>query len=405
MDIEIRPCQNDDELRVFDGVTNYVFANNEPRSFEEYRKFFQPEWSRCAFVDGRIATTTGAYPFRVRLNGASVAMAGVTAVGTLPNYRRRGLLRATMKEALAGYRKAGQHIAILWASMGAIYQRFGYGLASQYITYVFDPRFVQLQQPPPVVGQVDMLTKDDALPVCREVYKRFSAPRNLMIDRHPLMWEAMLNRDTKPHYFAIWRDGEGTPRGYLIYQTEEPPRDEPEPSPEQVMRVLDFAYETTEAWIQLWEFIRGHDLVERVYMNGVAEDDPAMALLLEPRQLRRRTNDGIWMRIVDVERALPQRPYAESGRLRIGIVDDDLCPWNNGIFEIEADSDGAAVRRVDGDPQLTMRPRALASLLSGMWSATYLARAGAIEAADEAALRFADRAFATSYRPWCPNGF
>jgi hypothetical protein len=47
---------------------------------------------------------------------------------------------------------------------------------------------------------------------------------------------------------------------------------------------------------------------------------------------------------------------------------------------------------------------ALAVLLAGHRSATQLARAGLV-AADEKALRVADGLFATTYAPWCPDGF
>ena len=51
-------------------------------------------------------------------------------VGTLPEFRRRGLLRQVMTRAIGEQRDRGQALAMLWASMGAIYQRYGYGLAS-----------------------------------------------------------------------------------------------------------------------------------------------------------------------------------------------------------------------------------------------------------------------------------
>src|SRR6185369_3145991 len=103
-----------------------------------------------------------------------------------------------------------------------------------------------------------------------------------------------------------------------------------------------------DAYRGMWEFIRRHDLVGRVEMRGaVPEDDPAPDLLLEPRMLNRRTSDGIWLRVVDLEAALPKRPYGARGELTLRLEGDDVCPWNNGTYLMETDGQTTDVRRID----------------------------------------------------------
>jgi predicted acetyltransferase len=137
----------------------------------------------------------------------------------------------------------------------------------------------------------------------------------------------------------------------------------------------------------------------------IGPDDPAMDLLLEPRVMARRTGDAIWMRVVDVEKAVTQRPYGDRGELTFAIADDDMCPWNTGTYLLETDGKTSDVRRIDRAPELKLTPNALATLLSGLRPATHLHRAGRIEAADPAALRRADAIFRTEYPPNCPNDF
>lgn len=136
MAIEIRPCRDHDEVARFMKVVDYVFAS-EPMDASAHPA---PDWTHSAFVDGQVATTLATLPFTVRLNGNPVKMGGVTQVGTLPAYRRQGLLRQVMTQALHTMREREQHMAILWASMGAIYQRFGYGLSTAQVRYSYDPR-------------------------------------------------------------------------------------------------------------------------------------------------------------------------------------------------------------------------------------------------------------------------
>jgi predicted acetyltransferase len=203
-------------------------------------------------------------------------------VGTLPNYRRQGLLRQIMTQGLETMRERGQSIAILWASMGAIYQRFGYGLAAESVTYSFDPRFAQLQRAVDLPGEVAMLGAEEALPVIKPLYIEYATPRNLMIHRAMPLWQQGALRPRKkgePVYVAVYRDQNRRPRGYITYWTyEERP---PAPGGEQVLEVRDFVALDLEAYQGLWEFIRRHDLAWKVVMRNVLPaDDIAPDLLI-----------------------------------------------------------------------------------------------------------------------------
>ena len=142
----------------------------------------------------------------------------------------------------------------------------------------------------------------------------------------------------------------------------------------------------------------------RVRWQRVPEDDPAPLLLLEPRELNRQTADGLWMRITDVAAALPQRPYGDADALTFRVL-DELCPWNDGTYVLETTGEASTVSRVDAEPDLTLPVSSLAVLVSGFRSASVLARAGRLEAADARALLRADRLFATTHAPWCSDNF
>ncbi|MDA0366127.1 MAG: GNAT family N-acetyltransferase [Chloroflexi bacterium] len=402
MTIEIRAVRAD-EMAAYRRISTYVFAEGE-RDAEDLRDDpMLPEWTTCAFVDGRLAAVSAAIPFTMRWNGSPVAVAGVTDVGTDPEFRRRGLLRRLIQQGFREQRERGQTVAILWASMGAIYQRYGYGLASTLARYDFDPRQAALVDGPPPTGAVRLTPLDEAEPDLRRAYATYAAPRTLALDRMDWAWRYLLRARTKePRYVGIYRNGAGDPTGYVVYGTKE--LDRPlEPSPDQVMNVHEFLAADLDAFRGLWAYIRTHDLVERVQMRA-AEDDPAPALMLEPRALRRRTMDAIWMRIVDVERALAQRRYAEAGTITFA-VRDELCDWNDATFRLETDGNSAGVTRTSDGADITLPARSLAMLASGQYSASQLARWGQLEGRAPAALVTADRLFATEYRPYCPDGF
>ena len=404
MAIEIRSCRDPEELKQYQYNVNYVFASVP--SPEDDMATPAPDWTTCAWVDDKMATTLATLPFTVRLNGAPVKMGGVTAVGTLPNYRRQGLLRQVMTEALHLMKERDQSLAILWASMGAIYQRFGYGLSTSSNSYTVDPRFAQFQGGASAPGSIELLEKEDAFPLIKQNYIQWVADRNLGIHRSTVLWNVGTLRPEKkdhPVYCAIYRNTDGEVRGHAVYQTAE--GNFSDTGPDQVMTVRDFIVRDMEAYRGLWDYLKAHDLVRRIDFHGMAEDDPAPELLLEPRMLNRKTQDGIWMRVVDAEKALAQRPYGARGELTIGIEDDDICPWNVGSFMLETDGPSASARKVERSPDITVSPNVLASLISGYRSATHFARAGKLSVSNPEALKTADSIFRSEYAPYCPNGF
>ena len=405
MSVEIRAARPE-EMDEFSRVLSYAFAGPPSDAPDAMPSTVAPDWTTCAFVDGRMAVASAAYPFTMRLNGGPIGAAGLTAVGAYPEFRRRGLLRQAMEQGLAEQRERGQSLAILWASFAAIYQRFGYGLASTVLRCRFDPRLVPLRENPPLTGSVGLLPKDEALEVIKPLYIAYSGPRNLMLHRAPVYWEVGVlgplgAPQPRPPYVAVYRNGAGEPRGYMVYRTRGEEQDEP--GPFQVMEVRDFVALDIEAYRSLWAYIRRHDLVRWVVLR-IAPDDPAPDLLLEPRELRVTTSDGIWLRVVDIERALPQRRYGDRGSLVIDI-EDELCAWNHGRFLLESDETAAEVKRTERTAELSMPVRTLASLLSGHATASRMQRAGLLAARDESALARADRLFATDYAPFCPDVF
>jgi predicted acetyltransferase len=119
--------------------------------------------------------------------------------------------------------------------------------------------------------------------------------------------------------------------------------------------------------------------------------------------LKRTVSDAIWMRVVDVEKALVARPYGERGELTIAL-DDPMCPWNSGTWLLETDGRTSDARRTDRAPELTVTPNALGTLLAGARTATHLSRIGALLGERDALCR-ADRIFRPEYAPHCPDSF
>lgn len=416
MSLELRPFQPE-ETAAFDRVLSIVFGNYGQRRAEEpLPDTIRPEWSLCAFEDGEMATTYAAYPMVQRLNGGKSPAAGVTAVGTLPHFRRRGHLRKIMETDLRRrYEQRMEPLAILLASIAGIYQRYGYAVTTTSVRFTIDPRWIRFTPSlAPATGTWREGSRDEA-PLLDRMYREFSSKRNGYLHRAPVMWDTQTfgtapnpgdPQNAGPSVISIYEE-DGQPAGFVAWTARWMPSFHGDHfGPGQRIFVRDFVWLTPGAHRAMWEFFSRFDLAAAIHVDAAPTDDPAFYTLLDPRELNATHRDAILARIIDLERLLPLRPYGSEGRI-VFEVRDEMCPWNAGRWALDA-STGAgqsAVSRTKDAPELTMDIATLAQLLYGQISPSNAVRYGRADAAASTRLRTWDAIWRTEYAPFCPNGF
>lgn len=363
-----------------------------------------PEQTLCAFDDGAAVSQMGVLPFTMRWNGRDIGCGGVTAVSTHPTHRRQGHLRQMMTLAFQQMRESGQPVAMLWASMAAIYQRFGYGIASTQYRSDFDPRTLRFVDDIPVPGRTRFVPSKDAYPLLAGCYERFAEPRTLCLVRDERRWRNSVLRPwppERPPVLVIVYEEADSLLGYAVLMVEQRPSDDPGPS--QRIRA-HLTWLTPAAHRALIRTLAGYDLASSILLYWVPEDDPLFHHAQEPRLLNLRAWDGTLVRIVDLVAALEGRGYDADGRLTFA-VPDGLCPWNSGTWRLTAEGGCGRVQRVNTPPEITLDPRALAVVASGHRPPSVLARAGLVQVHEPATLPGADALFRTAYAPLCQDGF
>ena len=415
MALEIRPYR-EEESQAFYRVPQIVFGNYTGREIpaDQGTAGIRPEWSMCAFEDGELATSYGAFPLVIRVNGGKAPMAGVTVVGTLPWFRRRGHLRKIMEVDLKRrYEQRMEPIAGLLASMAAIYQRFGYAVCSTAVRYSIDPKYINFAPTVPEAHGSWREASKDELPLLDRLYREFSRSRNGYLHRAPAIWEGqvlglnvggMEAGGFGPSLLSVYEE-RGEPKGYVAYAAkffEDSPLDRAGMG--QRVLVRDFVYHTFSAYRAMWDMLKTFDLANRIWVNAAPVDDPAQHIMLDPRELYATHRDHLLCRIIDVERALPLRPYGAEGRV-VFQLRDEMCPWNTDRWALETGPEGAAVSRTKDSPQLSMDVTALVQLLFGQVAPSRAVRYGRAEAAVDAPLALWDAIFRTEYAPFCPDWF
>ena len=404
MGIEIRPVTPDElgEMGILGGYAYGGAFGDGPQS--AVGKFNKPEWTLCAFADGRLASSFANVPFTMGANGRAVKLAGVSSVATQPENRRRGLARRIHTRAFGAMREAGQNVAALWASLAAIYQRFGYAMATVMREYAVDTGDIRFHDGDGGNGRVVRMDADAAHDVVNTIYAAFIAERMCYLHRVEEDWVNEVlkaRRDTGPVWVAVCY-GDDAARGYVVYtlrsgRVTHRARD-------QELTIRDLAWLDADAYRSLWRFIACHDLVGRVRWSNAPADDPAAEFFLDPGLLNAEDHEGAWFRVVDAANALAGRGYDVEDELTIGIAADPLTPWNDGRWHLEAGPDGARMRPSKVVPDIELSSKALASLYTGFRSATELGNWGLL-AGDRRALAKADALFRTRYAPHTPDHF
>src|SRR5205085_2363812 len=97
---------------------------------------------------------------------------------------------------------------------------------------------------------------------------------------------------------------DGEPAGYALYRLR--PGKEPV-LPDVVVESLELLAATPAAAAELWRYLFSIDMIGTVAAYCLPADDPLPQLVTDPARLRLGIRDGLWLRLVDVGRALATR--------------------------------------------------------------------------------------------------
>lgn len=189
--------------------------------------------------------------------------------------------------------------------------------------------------------------------------------------------------------YVVHRDDAGRVDGIANYRL--PWSDRVEHTGTLVVEALEAV--TPAAYEALWRLLTDFDLTKKVAAPGRPADEPLRWMLANPRAMRvTRQSDNLWLRLLDVPRAMQARSYAADVILVVEVDRDPMCPHNVGRWKLDASPTGATCTRVDGPPDLTTDVQVLSSLYLGGASASTLAAAGRIQVHKEHALQRLGRA-------------
>jgi len=386
-----------EELPAVTAQTSAIFTGMRlpDEDVEARLRVWEPDRTLGAFEDGSLVATAATIPLPLTLpGGRRIPAAGISRVTVLPTHRRRGLLREMLRRQVDDAREQGEVAAVLFASEGGIYGRFGFGVA----TLEADLRLAQARSA--FREEVDLtglrlVDHRGAAGRLQGIGARAAAGQPGAVERSSAWWRWVAGATPQPgaaDLEVVVRDADD---GFAAYRR----RIEP-PGWRGSLDVVLLLALNPAAYRALWRYCLDVDLIDEVSARGRSADEPLRHLLVDPRAMECSVADGLWLRLLDVESALNGRSYADDSRIVMG-VEDRFCLWNTGAYAIE----GGICRRTDANPSLVMPVEALGACYLGGSRFSTLVKAGVVAEQRPGAAERADALFRGAEVPWCPFHF
>ena len=193
-------------------------------------------------------------------------------------------------------------------------------------TWTLNTRATAFHVTPP--GTVELVTpSEDVRDVTRSVFDGVRQRRPGEIRRRDYGWDfefglrEMVWQPRWKGFVVLHRDPGGEVDGYVRYRAEEKWE---QGQPRGVITVDDLQATSDDAYAALWHFLGNVDLVATVKAENRSPRERLPWLLTNARAaVASDVSDGLWVRLLDVPRALEARAYEREASVVLEIVDPD----------------------------------------------------------------------------------
>ncbi|GAB4244241.1 MAG: amikacin resistance N-acetyltransferase Eis2 [Thermoleophilia bacterium] len=444
--VRIRQAREADYPGVYECLHNAFGEGTDPRTFEIYRGNFVPDRAFIAEEHGRVVGTTGAGSLELTVPGGRLTAGGLHWAGVLPTHRRQGIFRRLMRAQLDEIAGRGECLAVLHASEGGIYERFGFGPATRIHGFSLDVRRAELRSGPPggrnairdsaggeteasanrggMIRLAKRRAAESALPA---VWERVRLRRAGQIGRPEWFWKEFLHeldeeREGQGLFFAFHVPGQDSPGapetddagatpaddginaadGYAVYWIEQNWTGH---DPAHIVHLAELVDTDPSARAALWRYLLSLDLVATLKVENCPADESLWWMLTNPRVMRTtHLVDGLQIRLLDVPRALAARKYQCDGEL-VFEVTDEFRPLSGGTYHLSVRRGKVECRAAKTPASLRLNTTALARAYLGDQSFTAMSAAGLVAESASGALALADALFRTPLAPWSATVF
>lgn len=344
----------------------------------------------AVFDDTDVVATLAAGTFELTVPQGRVPAAGIS--GLAVRDAQSGLTRALFARQLDDAHRRGEPVACLCALSDSptVYSAYGFAVASRGL----DWRLTREDAMGLDLGQqlkVEPIPPHEFVANAQPVFAATARTTPGVASRSAGWWRRIAASATG-EALSLRAVADGAVEGYALARPDG-----------DALLVTELLATSPRGYLSLWAHLINDEGFAKVHAWHRSTDEPLQLAIHDPRVLRRRVADGIWLRLLDVPAAMRARSYAARVRLVMEVIDSFL-PATGGRFLLDTAAGTCEPTRETADVELSVS--ALSATYLGGVSLFAPAAAGQVVERTPGALADLARALGpVGPQPWAVTRF
>lgn len=347
--------------------------NNEETPMELYQKYISAPESReqehclerfAAFEDDdkTMMSCFIVQPFEIRFDGHKEKMTGIGGVATLPQYRKRGGIRACFSTSLPYMYEQGAAFSYLYPFSTSYYRKFGYEICCKRHSYRIALSHIPAYLISGACHLLEQHTKTDAMRDIPLIYRSWLEKYNMMVEDMDYDYRFIETANPfKDQVFTyVYRSKKGEALGFMTFKCDISPE-------HRSIECSRFFYINKEGLQGLLTLAKSFAADYRHISFSLPEDMPLEQVMPEWSMGAVSCNSipGGMVRVINVEKVLQDARYIGNGELSIEIS-DPFISQNSGVFTVTF-RDGKCEEIAKGKeaPDIALPISAFSALITG----------------------------------------
>lgn len=326
------------------------YAFNKKTSLLQDQKFLSRyQHSTCygSLQADQLVSLVMANHFHSQLYGATVKMAGIGNVASLPEFRGQGDISQLMSELFLDLKEKQIPLAELAPFSENFYRKFGFENTSWQKIYQI-PQAAFQGFTSEKSGSIKRASWEQLKPEILALYHRQLTEKEVGTMVRADWWWERLNIYYPCRFYAVCYDEAETAQGYLIYRLEGAD-----------FLVDELVYANHFALKKLLSYLKAHTSAVQQFIYKAPLHEVVEYCFTEQELIKITKKPYMMRRIVDIQTILASLPFTTE--FSIEITEDEYCPWNIGTW-LKTEKD---VKKIEAEPDLRGKIQSFNQLLVG----------------------------------------
>lgn len=349
--------------------------NNEDTPEQLYHKYVNDPQNReqehclerfAAFEDDNQTMMSCFFmqPFHINYHAHNEEMLSIGGVATLPQYRKRGGIRACFQAVLPYMYEKGTVFSYLFPFSTEYYRRFGYEICCKRQLYHISLPYIPGFSLSGSSYLLDSATSAMAAKDIPYIYEKWQDKYNMMVINNHYDYQFIASADPYKNqtFTYVYRSSEREPLAYMTFQCN---------TDSNVRKLIcsSFFYINIEGLHGLLTLAKGFSNDYR-HISFSLPTDQVLEPILPEWSLGAVSCELLphgMVRVINVQKVLKDSLYIGSGNLTIEII-DEYIEENNKTFKINFDNNICTdIALVDSNPDITMPISAFSGFITGAY--------------------------------------